>query len=127
MAVRRHEPARKPTPAARNLDRDQLAEIRAGTDSVAALLDSVLWSSPHVGDSYTPSESEQVAFAEAIARMDAHAGIFTRYYGTFEGARVENYCPGAQFARTLLAQAWAVCAPFEPAAADRGQQDELTG
>jgi hypothetical protein len=93
----------------RHLDRDQLAEIRAGTDSVAALLDSILWSSPPVNDDYVASESERTAYVEALSRMDAQSGLFTRYYGAFEGARVENYCPGAQLARTLFAQAWTLC------------------
>lgn len=90
----------------RGLDRDQLAEIRAGTDSVAALLDSALWSGPLVSDAWSPSESEREAYADAIARMDDSSSIFTRYYGDFDGRRVENHCPGAQVARRLIAQAW---------------------
>lgn len=93
----------------RGLDRDQLAEIRAGTDSVAALLDSALWSGPLVGDTWTPSESEREAYADALSRMDDDSSIFTRYYGDFEGRSVENHCPGAQIARRLIAQAWDIC------------------
>lgn len=90
----------------RGLDRTQLAEIRAGTDSVAALLDSVLWSGPAVGGDWTPSASEREALADALARMDDDSSIFTRHYGEFEGRRVENHCPGAEVARRLFAQAW---------------------
>lgn len=93
----------------RGLDRDQLAEIRAGTDSVAALLDSALWSGPTVGDGWRPSPAEERAYAEALARMDDDSSIFTRYYGDFEGRRVENHCPGARVARRLIAQAWEIC------------------
>ncbi len=93
----------------RGLDHDQLAEIRAGTDSVAALLDSALWSGPTVGDGWRPSAAEERAYAEALARMDDDSSIFTRYYGDFEGRRVENHCPGARVARRLIAQAWGIC------------------
>ncbi len=93
----------------RGLDRDQLAEIRAGTDSVAALLDSALWSGPLVGDDWSPSAAERDSYADALARMDDNSSIFTRYYGDFEGRRVENHCPGAQVARRLIAQAWDIC------------------
>lgn len=92
----------------RDLTRDQLAEIRAGIDSVAALLDSVLWSTPVVEATWAPSEAERTAYAEALARMDDDSSIFTRYYGHFEGKRVENHCPGAQVARQLIAQAWEI-------------------
>lgn len=95
---------------ARGLDPDQLAEIRAGTDSVAALLDSALWSGPTLGADWTPSESEQTAYREALARMDDDSSIFTRYYGEFDGLRVENHCPGSQIARRLFQQAWEICA-----------------
>ena len=93
----------------RGLDRDQLAEIQAGIDSVAALLDSLLWTGPKTGVEWRPSEAERQAYADALARMDAESGIFSRYYGEFEGVRVENHCPGAQVARRLFTQAWTVC------------------
>ena len=93
---------------ARGLDRDQLSEIQAGVDSVAALLDSVLWTAPGGGGEWSPSEAECEARAEALARMDDDSSIFSRYYGEFEGRRVENHCPGAQVARRLFEQAWAV-------------------
>jgi len=91
---------------ARGLDPDQLAEIRAGTDSVAALVDSVLWSGPTVGAQWEPSAAELDAKADAEGRMDDQSSIFTRYYGEFEGRTVENHCPGAPVARRLFAQAW---------------------
>jgi hypothetical protein len=94
----------------RGLDRDQLAEIRAGTDSVAALLDSVLWTCPLLGAEWQPSPAECEARADALARMDDESSIFTRYYGDFEGKRVENHCPGAPVARRLFAQGWEICA-----------------
>ena len=98
----------------RGLDRDQLAEVRAGVDSVAALLDSILWTSPLAKGDYVPGESEREAYREAVARMDDDRGIFTRYYGVFEGARVENYCPGARLARTLLGEGWTICSGTPP-------------
>jgi hypothetical protein len=94
----------------RELDRDQLAEVRAGTDSVAALLDSVLWTCPTVGDDWQPCPGESAAREDAVSRMDDESSIFTRYYGEFEGKRVENHCPGAPVARRLFEQAWAICA-----------------
>lgn len=93
----------------RGLDRDQLAEIQAGVDSVAGLLDSVLWSGPTVGTPWNANDSERAAFQEAKARMNEEDGMFTRFYGMFEGARVENHCPGAQVARRLFDQAWNIC------------------
>ena len=93
----------------RGLDADQVAEIRAGTDSVAALLDSVLWSGPLVGSSWLPAGAELEARDDAIGRMNDESSIFTRYYGDFEGKRVENHCPGARVARRLFAQAWEIC------------------
>lgn len=100
--------------AARGLDRDQLAEIRAGTDSVAALLDSVLWSAPTLSAEWAPSDSEREARADALARMDDDSSIFTRYYGEFEGRRVENHCPGAPVARKLFEQAWTITTAAAP-------------
>lgn len=94
---------------ARGLDSDQRAEIQAGVDSVAALLDSVLWTTPVIGADWRVSLAEREARDDAIRRMNDERGVFTRYYGEFEGLRVENHCPGAQMARRLFAQAWAVC------------------
>lgn len=102
--------------AERGLTADQQAEVRAGLDSVAALLDSILWTSPVTGAPYAPAPGETEAYREAIARMDAPDGVFTRFYGVFEGMRVENHCPGAPFARKLLAHAWTICTGTEPPA-----------
>lgn len=87
-----------------------VAEVRAGVDSVAALVDSILWTSPVAGRPHVPEPSEVEAYDETRARMDAERGLFTRYYGSFEGVPVENHCPGSQVARRLFAQAWAICA-----------------
>ena len=93
----------------RDLTRDQLAEIQAGVDSVAALLDSVLWTAPQAGDSaWAVSAGEEAAYGDALARMDDDSSIFTRYYGDLEGKRVENHCPGAHVARQLIGQAWRI-------------------
>jgi hypothetical protein len=92
------------------LSAKQLAEIRAGLDSVAAVMDTVLWSTPLAGSAYEPSASEIEAYQDVLADAEGDGGIFTRFYGTFEGAAVVNHCPAAQIARLLLAQAWTVCA-----------------
>lgn len=84
----------------------RLAEVRAGIDSVRAILDVVLWSDPRCGETYAPQPSEVAAFREAFVELDDGRDVFTRYYGTFEGRAVRNHCPGAAFARVLLAQAW---------------------
>jgi len=96
--------------AREGLPADAFAEVRAGVDSVAALLDSILWASPAGTEPHTPEPSEVEAHSDTRARMDAERGLFTRYYGSFEGVPVENHCPGAQVARRLFAQAWAICA-----------------
>lgn len=95
---------------ARSISRTQQAEIRAGVDSVAGLLDSVLWSSPTVSDSHGASAAEAEALADVLSRMGADPGIFTRFYGSFEGKPVVNHCPGAPFGRLFLEQAWTICA-----------------
>lgn len=94
---------------AANIGPKQLAEIRAGLDSVAAVMDSVLWSVPLAGDTYTVAAGEVEAFRDVLADAASDGGIFTRFYGTFEGRAVLNHCPAAQIARVLLAQAWRIC------------------
>ena len=94
--------------AERGLTRDQLSEVQAGVDSVAGLLDSVLWSGPAVDAAWTPLPAEATAYEEAVARMDDESSIFTRFYGEFEGSPVYNHCPGAQVARRLMEQAWSL-------------------
>jgi len=98
------------------VSKDEAAEVEAGVDSVAALLDSVLWSGPACGADWMPSAAEQTAFAEALERMDDANSLFTRHYGDFEGAPVENHCPGARVARRLLEQAWTICTAATEAA-----------
>lgn len=101
---------------ARSISGDQQAEIRAGIDSVAGLLDALLWSNPAVGDDREASAAEANALADVLARMDADPGIFTRVYGSFEGRAVVNHCPGAPFARLFLLHAWTICTtPIETA------------
>jgi hypothetical protein len=95
--------------ARQGLHPDAVAEVRAGIDSVAGLLDSILWTSPAGIEPHTPEPSEVEAYNDTRARMDAERGLFTRYYGSVEGVPVENHCPGSQVARRLFAQAWAIC------------------
>lgn len=95
--------------AREGLHADAVAEVRAGIDSVAALLDTNLWTSPAGPGPHTPEPSEVEAYKDTRARMDAERGIFTRYYGSFDGVPVENHCPGSQVARRLFAQGWAIC------------------
>ena len=101
--------------AERGIDDDeQEAFVRVGIDSVRAVLETVLWSSPAVDDAgYRPRRGEVAAYRDATRQLDSR-DQFTRYYGAFEGRAVENHCPGATFARTMLAQAWAVCTGTDP-------------
>ena len=88
---------------------ERLAEIRVGIDSVFAVLESVLWTHPGLTDRYVPNAGEIAAYRECVSRFDRDHDLFTRSYGQFEGRRVENHCPGAALARTLLAHAWRAC------------------
>ena len=101
--------------AERGIDDDeQQAFVRVGIDSVRAVMETVLWSSPPVDDAgYRPGRGEVAAYRDATRQLDSR-DQFTRYYGAFEGRAVENHCPGAAFARTMLAQAWAVCTGTNP-------------
>lgn len=94
----------------RGLDSAQRAQVQAGIDSVAALLDTVLWTGPTLDAARpAPSPGEQAACRDALERLHADSGIFTRTYGRFEGRDVVNHCPGAPFARRLFLQAWEIC------------------
>ncbi len=93
----------------RGIPDERLAEIRVGIDSVFAVLESVLWTHPTLSDLYVPDAGEITAYRECVSRFDRDHDLFTRTYGYFEGRRVENRCPGATLARTLLAQAWRAC------------------
>ena len=95
-------------------DDTRQAFVRAGIDSVRAMLDVVLWSAPAVGQfDYTPASGEQTAYRDINERFGA-ADAFSRYYGMFEGRRVENHCPGTGFARPMIEQAWIVCTATAP-------------
>ncbi|MEE9278950.1 MAG: hypothetical protein V3V67_02130 [Myxococcota bacterium] len=85
------------------------AEVRVGIDSVFAVLESVLWSHPSLGESWTPHEGENAAFRECLSRLDPARDLFRRYYGHFAGRSVENHCLGAALARELLEGAWRAC------------------
>lgn len=90
------------------------AEVRTGIDSVAAVLEGVLWSAPRVGADYTPLPGEVEAYVDGLESLAEGRDLFTRYYGTFEGHPVRNHCPGASHARTMLAHAWRACTGTPP-------------
>ena len=87
----------------------EVAEVEAGIDSVAALLDSVLFLGATARSGSAVSLAEQGAYRDALGRMDASQGIFTRSYGLFDGKSVVNHCPGARVARELFTLAWDIC------------------
>lgn len=87
----------------------RLAEVRTGVDSVRAVLEAVLWSEPLCGEAYAPQSGEVEAYREGFLELEDGRDIFTRYYGMFDGRAVRNHCPGAAYARVLLAQAWRAC------------------
>ncbi len=91
------------------LDIIEQTEVRAGIESVGALLGSILWTGPLGGEDYTPQPGERAAYDDVLEKMDQHPGVFTRHYGTFDGRRVETHCPGTRVARILLDHAWTVC------------------
>ncbi len=84
----------------------RLAEVRTGIDSVRAVLEAVVWSEPLCGAPYEPLSGEIEAYRDGFLALEDGRDVFTRYYGTFDGLAVRNHCPGAAFARVLLAQAW---------------------
>jgi hypothetical protein len=100
----------------RPLSAVQQAEVQAGVDSVAAVLASILWSAPAAGDPFQPQPGEREAYRDALTHLSSAAGPFTRRYGVFDGAQVVNHCPGAPYARGLLALGWCVCTGTEPPA-----------
>ena len=91
------------------LSANEVAEVEAGVDSVAALMDTALFTGPSAGTNGPLSAAEIQAFEEVLARLDAEPSLFTRTYGYFEGALVVNHCPGSRFARVILAQGWEIC------------------
>lgn len=90
------------------------AEVRTGIDSVYAILGTALWSDPTVDEAFTPGNGERVAYLEALESLSDGRDIFTRVYGRFEGRMVVNHCPGASFARVMLAQGWTACTGEPP-------------
>lgn len=92
-----------------SLEPRAVAEVEAGIDSVAALLDSVLFTGPTAGSEAPVGDAEAAAYAEVLERMDAESSLFTRNYGHFDETLVVNYCPGSRFARELFEQAWIIC------------------
>jgi hypothetical protein len=99
---------------------DQQAFVRVGVDSVRAILDSILWTAPTISETYAPAEGERAAYLDVL-RAFAGRDFFTRTYGQFEGRLVQNHCPGASYARVMLAQAWRACTGTEaPAEASAG-------
>ena len=85
------------------------AELRTGIDSVYAILQTLLWTDPQVGQPYQSRPAERSAYLEAIESMDDDHDMFTRVYGWYEARQVVNHCPGAPFARVMLEQGWRVC------------------
>lgn len=90
------------------------AEVRTGIDSVYAILGTALWSDPTVDEPFAPGNGERVAYLEAFESLSDGRDIFTRVYGRFEGRMVVNHCPGASFARVMLAQGWTACTGEPP-------------
>jgi hypothetical protein len=84
--------------------------VLPGIESVQAILDTILWTAPAIADDYNPNRGEVEAYKDfECGNLGAGRDPFTRYYGQLDGRRVENYCPGAQFGRRLVAQAWKIC------------------
>lgn len=99
---------------------DQQAFVRAGVDSVRALMESILWTVPTIDDgAYEPASGERDAYLD-VTRAFAGRDFFTRTYGIFEGRLVQNHCPGAAYARVMLAQAWLACTDTEPPSVSEG-------
>lgn len=96
-----------------NLPPTVVEEVKFGVESVAALLRSVLWSDPKVGECYALSAAESAAYEDLCERLTGDAAKFTRVYGIFEGRPVVAHCPGASLARRLLDQGWRLCTRAE--------------
>lgn len=101
---------------------DRLAEVRTGIDSVRVVLEACLWSQPRVGDDYAPRTGEIAAYRDGLAALQDGRDVFTRYYGELAGVPVRNHCPGAAFARRMLAQGWRACTGTPPPASHRSTQ-----
>ena len=92
----------------------RLAEVRTAIDSVFAVLDAVLWSRRTLAQAARPEPGEIDAYRDGAARLAPGGELFRRYYGQFEGRAVENHCPGAALARSMLAHAWRACTGTPP-------------
>lgn len=92
---------------------DQQSFVRVGVDSVRALLESILWTSPTIDEQYEPASGERAAYLD-VTRAFAGRDFFTRNYGLFEDHLVQNHCPGSAYARIMLAQAWRACTDTPP-------------
>lgn len=91
------------------LDSRAVAEVEAGIDSVAALLDTVLFMAEPASSDVAVTVPEARAYEEALAKLHADAPLFTRQYGVLDGKTVVNHCPGSRFARLLFEQGWRIC------------------
>jgi len=98
---------------------DQEAFVRVGVDSVRAVLESILWTAPTVDETYEPTSGERAAYLD-VQRAFAARDLFTRTYGEFEQRLVQNHCPGAAYARVMLAQAWRACTGIAPPTPEEG-------
>lgn len=87
------------------IDARQRAEVMAGVDSVAALLEGVTWTDPGPLVPWAPGPAERAALAEVRARLEPDGRLFTREYGAFEGTPVVNFCPGSRHARRFFEMA----------------------
>ena len=95
------------------LQRERLDDLRAGVDSVFAILDACLFTQPLVSDrDWAPSRAERRALLDAARDLDRNDGALSRVYGIFEGRPVVNHCPGAALARRMLRNAWSVCCTY---------------
>lgn len=82
-----------------------LHEVRVGIDSVEAILDDMLRARPRVGDAFVPGPREVGAYREMLATLRDDQ-VFERYYGTFRGHAVRDYCPAMPHAYRMLEAAW---------------------
>ena len=98
------------------------AEVRTGIDSAYAILQTLLWSDPKIGEPFESRASERSAYLDATGpATDNEHDIFTRVYGWYEGRQVVNHCPGAPFARIMLEQGWRICSGEDLPVAETNQ------
>jgi hypothetical protein len=85
-----------------------LHEIRVGIDSVQAILGAVLLDRPRVGDDFAPGARDLAKYREMLASL-RHDQVFERFYGTFRGRAVRDYCPAMNYAYAMIAAGWRAC------------------